>query len=198
MPTIVMAEGLLARCRAVNETPLAAVATAPWPCHLLRMTTAHDFSATTIEGTDKPLKDYAGKALLIVNVASQCGLTPQYSGLQKLYEHYAGKGLEVLGFPCNQFGAQEPGSEGQIKTFCETKFGVTFPMFAKLEVNGAGRHALYAFLTSQATQPDGAGDIQWNFAKFLVDKSGKVVARFSPTVTPSDPELVQSIEGVLA
>ena len=120
------------------------------------MANTHDFTATTIDGTAKPLKDYAGKALLIVNVASQCGLTPQYAGLQELHEKYGARGLAVLGFPCNQFGGQEPGSEGQIKTFCETKFGVTFPMFAKVEVNGAGRHPLYAFLTSQSTSPDGA------------------------------------------
>jgi glutathione peroxidase len=162
------------------------------------MTTAHDFTAKTIEGTDKSLKDYAGKALLIVNVASQCGLTPQYSGLQKLYEDYHARGLEVLGFPCNQFGAQEPGSEAQIKTFCETRFAVKFPLFAKVEVNGASRHPLYAFLTSQSTQPDGSGDIQWNFAKFLIDKNGKVAARFSPTVAPADPELVQAVEKTLA
>jgi glutathione peroxidase len=161
------------------------------------MTTMHDFTAKTIDGTDKKLSDYAGKALLVVNVASQCGLTPQYEGLQALYQQYGGRGLEVLGFPCNQFGAQEPGTEGQIKTFCETRFGVTFPMFAKLEVNGAGRAPLYAFLTAQPTRPDGPGDIQWNFAKFLVDKQGAVVARFSPTVTPSDPELVQAIEKAL-
>jgi glutathione peroxidase len=162
------------------------------------MATLHDFTAKTIDGTDKALEDYAGKTLLVVNVASQCGLTPQYEGLQKLYEQYRGRGLEVLGFPCNQFGSQEPGAEAQIKTFCETRFGVTFPMFAKLEVNGAGRHPLYAFLTTQATQPDGPGDIQWNFAKFLVDKSGRIVARFSPTVAPSAPELVQAIEKSLA
>jgi len=161
------------------------------------MASVHDFSAQTIDGTDKALKDYAGKTLLVVNVASQCGLTPQYAGLQTLYEQYRGRGLEVLGFPCNQFGSQEPGTEGQIKTFCETRFGVTFPLFAKLDVNGAARHPLYAYLTTQATQPDGAGDIQWNFAKFLVDKSGHVVARFSPTVTPSAPELVQAIEQAL-
>jgi glutathione peroxidase len=162
------------------------------------MTNVHDFSAATIDGAAKPLKDYAGKTLLIVNVASQCGLTPQYAGLQKLYEHYRGRGLEVLGFPCNQFGSQEPGTEAQIKTFCESRFGVTFPMFAKLEVNGAGRHPLYAHLTTQATQPDGPGDIQWNFAKFLIDKQGSVVARFPPTTAPDAPELTSAIERTLA
>ena len=161
------------------------------------MSSLHDFSAKTIEGSDKSLKDYEGKTLLIVNVASQCGLTPQYSGLQTLYETYRGRGFEVLGFPCNQFGSQEPGSESDIKTFCETRFAVTFPMFAKLDVNGARQHPVYGFLTSQKTEPDGPGDIQWNFAKFLVDKQGTVVARFSPTVAPSAPELVEAIERTL-
>src|SRR5262245_19007662 len=161
------------------------------------MANVHDFTATSIDGSAKSLQDYDGTALLVVNVASQCGLTPQYAGLQQLHEKYRARGFAVLGFPCNQFGAQEPGSEGQIKTFCETRFGVTFPMFAKVEVNGAGRHPLYNFLTSQPTQPDGPGDIQWNFAKFLVDKNGAVVARFSPTVTPSAPELVQAIDRTL-
>ena len=162
------------------------------------MSTLHDFKAKTIDGADKSLQDYAGKALLVVNVASRCGLTPQYEGLQALYQQYGSRGLEVLGFPCNQFGGQEPGTEEQIKGFCETRYAVSFPLFAKLEVNGAARHPLYAFLTTQPTQPDGPGDIVWNFAKFLVDKQGKVVARFAPTVTPSDPELVQAIEGTLA
>ena len=166
-------------------------------CQQSLMTTLYDFTAKTIDGTDTTLRNYAGKTLLVVNVASQCGLTPQYDGLQKLYEQYRARGLEVLGFPCNQFGAQEPGTETQIKTFCETRFGVTFPLFAKLDVNGAERHPLYAFLTAQPTQPDGPGDIQWNFAKFLIDKSGQVVARFSPTVAPAAPELMQAIEQAL-
>ena len=161
------------------------------------MSTFHDFTAKTIDGKDKALKDYAGKVLLVVNVASQCGLTPQYEGLQKLYEQYRGRGVEVLGFPCNQCAGQEPGTETQIKTFCETHYGVTFPLFAKLEVNGAARHPLYAFLTAQATQPDSPGDIQWNFAKFVVDKRGAVAARFSPTVTPSAPELTHAIDRAL-
>jgi glutathione peroxidase len=161
------------------------------------MPTTHDFTVTTIDGAAQPLKDFAGKALLVVNVASQCGLTPQYAGLEALYEKYKARGLAVLGFPCNQFGGQEPGTEGQIKTFCETRFGVTFPLFAKLEVNGAGRDPLYAFLTSQATQPDGPGDIQWNFAKFLIGKDGAVLARFSPTETPESPEITAAIEQAL-
>jgi glutathione peroxidase len=157
----------------------------------------HEFTATGIDGSATPLKDYAGTALLVVNVASQCGLTPQYAGLQQLHEKYRSRGFAVLGFPCNQFGAQEPGSEEQIKTFCETRFGVTFPMFAKLEVNGAGRHPLYAFLTSQATAPDGPGDIQWNFAKFLIGKDGAVLARFSPTEAPESPAIAAAVEKAL-
>src|SRR5262249_49628480 len=162
-------------------------------CHPTRMSTIYDFEATTIDGSATSLKDYAGKTLLVVNVASQCGLTKQYAGLQKLYQEYHDRGLEVLGFPCNQFGAQEPGSEGQTKSFWEPRFGVSFPMFAKIEVNGGGRHPLYAFLTAQPTQPDGPGDIQWNFAKFLCDRSGHVVARFPPTTAPAAPELVEAI-----
>jgi glutathione peroxidase len=135
--------------------------------------------------------------LLVVNVASQCGLTPHYAGLQELYESYGDRGLTVLGFPCNQFGGQEPGSEDEIKTFCETRFGVTFPMFAKIDVNGANRHPLYEHLTSQPTQPDGPGDIGWNFAKFLVDRDGKVVARFAPPTAPVSEEVVGAIEKLL-
>ena len=159
--------------------------------------TIYDFKAKTIDGDERSLGDYAGKALLVVNVASQCGLTPHYAGLQELYANYRDRGLVVLGFPCNQFGSQEPGTEKEVKTFCETKYGVTFPMFAKIDVNGANRHPLYAFLTEQATQPDGAGDIVWNFAKFLVDRSGNVVARFAPPTKPVSDEVVSAIEHVL-
>ena len=158
------------------------------------MTTLHDLSATTIDGTKQSLRDYAGKVALVVNVASQCGLTPQYAGLEELYTTFKDRGLVVLGFPCNQFGGQEPGSEGEIKTFCETKFGVTFPMFGKLDVNGPDRHPLYTFLTAAPTAPDGAGDIKWNFAKFLIDRQGKVVARFSPTTAPASEEIVSALE----
>ena len=158
------------------------------------MPTLHDFSAKTIDGKSQSLKDYAGKVALVVNVASQCGLTPQYAGLEELYANFKDKGLVVLGFPCNQFGGQEPGTENEIKTFCETKFGVTFPLFAKIDVNGAGRDPLYAFLTSENTAPDGPGDIRWNFAKFLVDRQGKVVARFPPTTAPASEEIVSALE----
>jgi glutathione peroxidase len=159
--------------------------------------TIYEFVAKTIDGDERSLRDYAGKVVVVVNVASQCGLTPHYAGLQELYESYGARGLVVLGFPCNQFGSQEPGSEAQIKTFCETRFGVTFPMFAKIDVNGPTRHPLYAYLTAQPTQPDGPGDIQWNFAKFLIDRSGSVAARFAPTVAPVSEEVVSAIEKAL-
>ncbi len=161
------------------------------------MPTLHDFSAKTIDGKDQSLRDYAGKVALVVNVASQCGLTPQYGGLEELYTSFKDRGLVVLGFPCNQFGGQEPGTEHEIKTFCETKFGVTFPMFAKLDVNGPKRDPLYAFLTAEPTTPDGPGDIRWNFAKFLVDQQGKVVARWAPTTAPVSEEVVSAVERAL-
>lgn len=161
------------------------------------MANIYDVSATTIDGQQQSLRDFAGKVLLVVNVASQCGLTPHYAGLQELYETYGKRGLTILGFPCNQFGAQEPGTEGEIKTFCETRFGVTFPLFAKVDVNGASRHPLYEYLTAQATSPDGPGDIQWNFAKFLIDKQGNVIARYAPTTKPVSDEIVSAIEAAL-
>ncbi len=161
------------------------------------MTSLHDFTARTIDGADASLSEYAGKAVLVVNVASQCGLTPHYAGLQALHEKYAPRGLVVLGFPCNQFGAQEPGTEGDIKTFCETRYGVTFPMFAKLDVNGERAHPLYAWLRAAASAPIGSGDITWNFEKFVVGRDGAVRARFSPPTKPSAPELEAAIEAAL-
>jgi glutathione peroxidase len=161
------------------------------------MSTLHDFKLKTIDGKDQSLADYKGKAVLVVNVASKCGLTPQYEGLEKLHERYAARGFAVLGFPCNQFGAQEPGTEAQIQEFCTTNYGVKFPMFSKVEVNGAGRAPLYQWLTSEQTAPDGPGDIKWNFAKFVVDKQGRVVARFNPMVKPDAPELIAAVEKAL-
>jgi glutathione peroxidase len=158
------------------------------------MPTLHDFSATSIDGEKRSLSEFSGKVCLVVNVASKCGLTPQYKQLQELYDQYHERGLEVLGFPCNQFGAQEPGSDAEVQEFCTSRYGVSFPMFSKIEVNGASRDPIYSYLTSQKTAPDGAGDIRWNFAKFLVGKDGKVTARFSPMVTPLDPILVAAIE----
>ena len=154
----------------------------------------YDADVQALDGSPADLSDYQGKALLIVNVASQCGLTPQYSGLQQLHEEYADRGFAVLGFPCNQFGAQEPGTGDEIKTFCESNYGVTFPMFSKIEVNGDGRHALYEQLTAVADDEGQAGDIQWNFEKFLISPDGEIVHRFRPLVTPEDPALVGAIE----
>jgi glutathione peroxidase len=152
----------------------------------------YDIELRHIDGRDTTLREYAGDVLLAVNVASECGLTPQYAGLEKLYEEKAGRGLRVLGFPCNQFGAQEPGTNEQIAQFCTTRFNVTFPLFDKLEVNGPGRHPLYRALT--AAEP---GDITWNFEKFLIDRNGKVVGRFAPGVEPEDPALLEAIDDAL-
>lgn len=152
----------------------------------------HSFSVRTIDGRDTTLAEFSGRALLIVNVASQCGLTPQYSGLQSLHARLADRGFAVLGFPCNQFGAQEPGSEAEIQRFCDSRFQVTFPMFAKVEVNGAGAHPLFQWLKSQS----GGADIGWNFAKFLVDRDGALVSRHAPTDTPES--IAPAIERLLA
>jgi glutathione peroxidase len=157
----------------------------------------HDVAVTTIDGDETTLGQYKGKALLIVNVASQCGLTPQYTGLEKLHETYGGKGFEVLGFPCNQFGAQEPGTPDEIKSFCSLNYNVQFPLFAKIEVNGDDRHPLYDQLTKVADNEGKDGDIRWNFEKFLVSPEGEIVARFSPLVEPEAPELVSAIEAQL-
>ena len=161
------------------------------------MARLHDFQAKTIRGDDCDLSRFAGKVCLVVNVASECGLTPQYDGLQRLYDEYRDQGLEILGFPCNQFGEQEPGGEAEIASFCETHYGVAFPMFSKIDVNGEGRHPLYAWLTDQPAGPDAAGDVAWNFAKFLVDKDGAVVARFAPPTEPCAAEVKAQIEAAL-
>ncbi len=161
------------------------------------MTTLHDFTVKAIDGTQTSLSNYAGKVLLVVNVASKCGLTPQYTALEALYRKHHARGFEVLGFPCNQFGGQEPGTEQEIQSFCSTKYDVTFPLFAKLDVNGDNRAPVYDFLTQAATGPDAAGDITWNFAKFLVDKQGKVIARFSPTEKPDSAAITAALDKVL-
>ena len=158
------------------------------------MTALQEIPVNRIDGAPATLGDFAGKVLLVVNVASECGLTPQYAGLQALYEKYKDRGLVVLGFPANEFGAQEPGTNQQIAQFCSTRFNVTFPMFEKIVVKGPGKHALYAMLT--ATSPD--GEIGWNFEKFVIGKDGNVAARFAPQVTPADPNVVQTIEEELA
>ena len=148
-----------------------------------------DISVKTIDGKDHPLSTYAGKVLLIVNVASYCGYTPQYKGLEALYQKYRNQGLEVLAFPCNDYGAQEPGTNQDIQQFCETRYGVTFPLFDKVHARGAQQHPLYARLTQ--TPP--AGEVSWNFEKFLVNKQGAVVERYRSAVSPDSPELVAAI-----
>ena len=156
------------------------------------MTTVLDFSAARANGEDSALSEFGGKVLLIVNTASKCGFTPQYEGLESLQKSYGERGFSVLAFPCNQFGAQEPGSEEEIQHFCSSRFGVEFPMFSKIEVNGPERHPLYQFLIG-----DGE-DISWNFEKFLIDDQGQTIARFSPRTAPDDPELVSAIEQSLS
>ncbi len=157
--------------------------------------TVYDFSATSIEGQPVEMSSYKDKVLLIVNTASQCGFTSQYQGLQALYDKYASKGLAVLGFPCNQFGAQEPGSASDIQSFCETRFGVTFPLFEKIDVNGPNAHPIYQFLTKAAPGILGTEGIKWNFTKFLVDASGKVVKRYASATDPK--EIERDLEALL-
>ncbi|MBD2313400.1 glutathione peroxidase [Desertifilum sp. FACHB-1129] len=158
-------------------------------------TTVSDITVETMDGKQKQLSEYAGNVLLIVNVASFCGYTPQYSGLENLNQKYRDAGLRVLGFPCNDFGAQEPGTNDEIAQFCETSYGVTFEMFDKVHAKGSQQHPLYAKLT-QAVEP--SGDVAWNFEKFLVNRQGEVVARFKSAVKPDSPELISAIEQALA
>jgi glutathione peroxidase len=156
----------------------------------------YDIPLKNIDGKDTSLKPYQGKVMLIVNVASHCGFTPQYTALEAGYEKYKEQGLVVAGFPCNQFGAQEPGTDEEIKQFCTSKYSVTFPMFDKLEVNGANRHPLYVALAGQASPFP--GDIKWNFTKFLIGRDGKIVARFDSKVKPDSEEVTKAIEAALA
>ena len=157
----------------------------------------YDIAVNTLSGEPSSLGDHAGKTLLIVNVASKCGLTPQYTALEEIYERYADRGFEVLGFPCNQFGGQEPGSAADIEQFCTLNYSVTFPLFEKIEVNGPGRHPLYTELTKTADAEGHDGDIRWNFEKFLVSPDGDVVARYSPVVKPDDATIINDIEANL-
>jgi glutathione peroxidase len=159
------------------------------------MTTAYDFSATTLDGDEQPLKDYKGKALLIVNVASKCGFTPQYTGLEALYRKHKDEGLVVLGFPCDQFGHQEPGDADEIRNFCSTTYDVSFPMFAKVDVNGDKAHPLYKWLKSEKSGFLGTEGVKWNFTKFLVNREGEVIKRYAPTDTPE--KIDKDLGGVL-
>jgi len=162
------------------------------------MSALHDFSMKDIEGNEQSLADFAGKVVLVVNVASACGLTPQYKGLEALQQKYAEHGFAVLGFPCNQFAGQEPGTDAEVKQFCETSFGVTFPMFSKIDVNGDDQAPLYQWLNSTPTTPEAEGDIKWNFGKFLIGKKGEVLARFEPPTDPEAKEVLAAIEAALA
>jgi len=157
----------------------------------------YDIPIRTLQGEPSSLAPHRGKALLLVNVASRCGLTPQYAGLQELQDRYGERGFSVLGFPCNQFLEQEPGTAQEIAEFCSVNYGVSFPLFEKIDVNGPGRHPLYELLTSATDAEGQGGDIQWNFEKFLVSPGGEVVARFRPKVEPQDPALVQAVESSL-
>ena len=160
--------------------------------------TLFDAPVNTLSGQPSSLGALGGKTLLVVNVASKCGLTPQYTGLERLQERYADRGFSVVGFPSNQFGGQEPGTAEEIAEFCSTSYGVTFPMFEKIEVNGPGRHPIYTELTAVPDAGGEAGDIQWNFEKFLVSRDGKVLARFRPQTEPEAPEVIEDIESSLA
>ena len=156
-----------------------------------------DIALTTLDGRETSLADYSDRAVLVVNVASKCGLTPQYSALERLAQDYAERGLTVIGVPCNQFMGQEPGTAEEIQTFCSTNYGVTFPLMAKTEVTGPDRHPLYAELTKTPDGAGEAGDVQWNFEKFLIAPGGAVVRRFRPRTEPDAPEVVEAIEAVL-
>ena len=157
----------------------------------------HEFTLDALNGTPAPLANFKGKVLLVVNVASQCGYTYQYEGLQALYAKYKDQGFVIAGFPANNFGGQEPGSNAEIGAFCKSKFGVTFPMYSKISVAGKDKAPLYQFLTDKAANPKTGGEIQWNFTKFLVDRDGKVIARFEPAVEPQSKEVVSAVEAAL-
>ena len=157
----------------------------------------YDFTLKNIDGKETNLGDYRGKVLLLVNVASRCGYTPQYEGLEKLYLKYKDRGLVVMGFPANNFMGQEPGTNEEIKTFCSLKYNVTFPMFSKISVKGDDIHPLYKYLTDKQSDPQFGGDVKWNFNKFLVGRDGRIIGRFEPAVKPESPEVAQAIEHAL-
>ncbi|HLL69898.1 MAG TPA: glutathione peroxidase [Pyrinomonadaceae bacterium] len=157
----------------------------------------YDFTLKNSKGQDVKLSDYRGKVVMLVNVASKCGYTPQYEGLQKIYERYKDQGFTILGFPANNFGAQEPGSDEEIQQFCRINYGVTFPVFSKISVKGDDKHPLYKYLTERETNPEFAGEIKWNFNKFLVSKDGKIIARFESADKPEDAKVTGAIESAL-
>ncbi len=157
----------------------------------------YDYTLKAIDGKPRPLAAYKGQVMLMVNVASQCGYTPQYEGLEKLYETYKSRGFVITGFPANNFGEQEPGTDAEIQLFCKSKYSVTFPMFSKISVKGPDQAPLYKFLTTPAASSKTAGEIQWNFTKFLVDRNGNILRRFEPEVEPLSNEIVSAVEGAL-
>ena len=170
----------------------------PSPSNAVKEKSVLDFTMKDIDGNDVKLDKYKGNVLLVVNTASKCGYTPQYEGLEKVYEKYKNQGLVILGFPANNFMGQEPGSNEEIKEFCSLKYKVSFPMFAKISVKGADQHPLYNFLTNPKTDPNFSGDVSWNFNKFVIDRKGNVVARFSSKDTPEGDSVIQAVEKYLA
>jgi glutathione peroxidase len=185
--------GLGVLCLSVAPLIMASAADAP-----KKATSVLEFHVKDIDGKEIDLAKYQGKVLMFVNTASQCGLTPQYKDLEAVYEKYKAQGFEILAFPANQFGGQEPGTDADIKEFCSTKYPITFPLFSKIVVKGSDIHPLYSFLTGESTNPKFAGEIPWNFTKFLVNRKGEVVARFQPGEKPSSPKVVEAIEKTLA
>ncbi len=183
---------------AADATTTAAATTAASTTKEGAMNTIHQFTMKGIDGKDVALADYKGKVLVVVNVASKCGFTSQYDGLEKLYEKYKERGVVVLGFPANNFMGQEPGTDAEIAQFCSTKFGVSFPMFSKISVKGDDIHPLYQYLTGKATAGEFAGDISWNFNKFVIGRDGRIVARFGSRTKPDAAELVAAIDKALA
>lgn len=169
----------------------------PSPSNPPKEKSVYEFSMKNIDGQDVKLNTYKGKVVMIVNTASKCGLTPQYEGLQALYDKYKDRGFVILGFPANNFMGQEPGTEKEIKEFCTLKYNVTFPMFSKISVKGGDQHPFYTFLTNKESNPGFDGDITWNFEKFLTDKNGKIIARFTPKTKPDDPTITKAIEDAL-
>jgi len=185
-----------AHCPSAAGHRVASAARTAYVCSMSRQSIL-DFNVKDIDGVETPMRKFAGKVLLVVNVASKCGLTPQYRNLQALYERYRERGLEVLAFPANDFLRQEPGSDSEIREFCEASYGVTFSLFAKISVKGKNIHPMYEFLTAPATNPKFPGKIGWNFAKFLIGRSGDVIARFEPKVDPLDTRVTSAIETAL-
>jgi glutathione peroxidase len=198
MLTFILAAGIWA-CQAFGQSAIVKdPTTKPAAGSIAQPAGPLDFAVKDIDGKDVNLSDYRGKVVMIVNVASKCGFTPQYAGLEKLYETYKDQGFVILGFPANNFMSQEPGSNQDIKTFCTSKYNVTFPMMSKISVKGADKAPLYKFLTEEPTAGDFKGDIGWNFTKFVIDRNGNVIARFASKYTPADPQLVGIVQKALA